>query len=85
MAEPLALQKLIRRQDSVVSRAQALQAGLSRHAIGYRLRAGGPWQPVLPGVYLTSPGTPTQAQRETAAVIYGGPQAVITGVAARRP
>jgi hypothetical protein len=42
VAEPRALQKLIRQQDSVVSRAQALQAGLSRHAIGHRLRDGGP-------------------------------------------
>ncbi|HEY7275801.1 MAG TPA: hypothetical protein VH594_07550 [Trebonia sp.] len=84
MAEPVALQKLIRQQDSVVSRAQALGAGLSRHAIGYRLGAGGPWRLMLPGVYLTLPGAPTQAQWETGAILYGGPHALITGAAALR-
>lgn len=84
MAEPLALQLLIRRQDSVVSRAQALQAGLSRHAIGYRLRDGGPWRSVLPGVYLALPSVPAQAQCETAAILYAGPYAMITGAAALR-
>jgi hypothetical protein len=48
MAEPLALRKLIQEQDSVVSRAQALRAGLSRHAVAHRLRAGGQWRPLLP-------------------------------------
>jgi hypothetical protein len=84
MGEPRAFQELIRRQDSVVTRAQALRAGLSRHAIGYRLRDDGSWQLLLPGVYLTLLGVPTQAQRETAALLYAGPNAVITGVAALR-
>jgi hypothetical protein len=84
MAEPLALQKLIREQDSVLSRAQALRAGLSRHAIGHRLRDGGPWRSLLPAVYLTLPCAPTQAQWETAAILYAGPYAVITGAAALR-
>jgi hypothetical protein len=84
MVEPRALQELIRRQDSVVARAQAARAGLSRHAISYRLRDDGSWRMLLPGVYLTLPGVPTQAQRETAALLYAGPHAMITGVAALR-
>ena len=84
MAEPPTLQELIRRQDRVVTRAQALQAGLSRHAIIYRLRDGGSWRSLLPGVYLTVPGAPTQAQWETAALLYAGPYAMITGPAALR-
>jgi hypothetical protein len=84
VAEPLVLQKLIRRQGAVVSRAQALRAGLSRHAIGYRLRDGGPWQVLLPGVYLTLSGMPSQTQRETAALLCVGQHAVITGTAALR-
>ena len=84
MRELRALQDLIRRQDSVVTRAQVLQAGLTRHAIGYRLREGGRWQLLLPGVYLTLLGLPTQAQRETAALLYAGPNAMITGAAALR-
>lgn len=84
MAEPLALQKLIRQQDSVVSRAQALQVGLSRHALAYRLRDGGPWRVLLPGTYLTLPSVPTRGQQETAAILYGGSDAMITGPAALR-
>ena len=84
MGEPRALQDLIRRQDSVVTRAQAVRAGLSRHAITYRLRDGGSWRSLLPGVYLTLSGTPTQAQWETAALLHAGPYGVITGVAALR-
>ena len=67
-----------------MSRAQALRTGLSRHAIGYRLRNGGPWRVLLPAVYLALPGAPTQAQWETAAVLYAGPYAMITGAAALR-
>jgi hypothetical protein len=75
---------LIEKQDAVVSRAQALQGGMSRHAVAHRLRAGGPWNPLLPGVYLTVTGTPTQVQREMAAVLYAGSGSVITGAAALR-
>ncbi len=67
-----------------MTRAQALQAGLSRHAIVYRLRDGGSWRSLLPGVYLTLPGAPTQAQWETAALLHAGPRAMITGAAALR-
>ncbi len=84
MGEPRALQELIRQQDSVVTRAQVLQAGLTRHAVSHRLRDGGRWRLLLPGVYLTLPGVPTQSQRETAALLYAGPSAMITGAAALR-
>lgn len=76
--------ELGRRQVWVVSRAQALEAGLSRHALGHRLRSGGPWRPLLPGVYLMRSGPPSAVQREIAAMLYGGPHAVITGAAALR-
>jgi hypothetical protein len=75
---------LVERQDHVVSREQALQGGMSRPAIAYRIRPGGPWQSMLPGVYRTVTGTPTQVQREMAAVLYAGPRSVITGGAALR-
>jgi hypothetical protein len=75
---------LVEKQDHVVSREQALQGGMSRHAIAYRIRPGGPWQSMMPGVYRTVTGTPTQVQREMAAVLYAGPRSVITGGAALR-
>ncbi len=83
-SEPDALRELIGRQDCVVSRAQARGAGLTEDALRHRLRVGGPWRVCLPGVYLTVTGTPTPAQRETAAVLYAGPRSVITGAAALR-
>jgi hypothetical protein len=72
------------KQAHVVTRAQALRGGLSHHAVSHRLRAGGSWQPLLPGVYLTVTGKPTQRQRDVAAVLYGGTYAVISGLAAVR-
>jgi hypothetical protein len=81
---PSRLIALIEKQESVVTRAQALSGGLTRSALNHRLRQGGPWRPLLPGVYLTVTGTPTLVQKEMAAVLYGGPHAVITGAAALR-
>jgi hypothetical protein len=75
---------VVRQQDHVVSREQALRGGLTRNVLRNRLRPAGPWRRLLPGVYLTVTGTPTQAQREMAAVLYAGPQSVITGAAALR-
>jgi hypothetical protein len=75
---------LIDAQRQVISRAQALSGGLSRHAVAHRLRPGGPWRHLLPGVYLACTGTPTPVQREIAALLYAGPRSVITGGAALR-
>jgi hypothetical protein len=82
--EPDALATLIGEQDGVVSRKQVLAAGLSPNALRHRLRPGGPWSVWLPGVYRTETGALTQAQREIAALLYGGPRSVLTGAAALR-
>lgn len=79
---PGALRTLIEKQELVVSRQQVIDAQMSLHALAHRLRPGGPWQSLLPGVYLTVTGTPRPEQREMAAMLYGGPNTVITGVAA---
>lgn len=78
------LRALIRKQEFVVTRTQALAGGLSDNALAHRVRQDGPWQPILPGVYLTVTGTPTGVQREMAAMLYGGPRTVISGAAALR-
>jgi hypothetical protein len=78
------LRAQIEQQDCVVSRTQALAGGLTHNALSHRLRRGGPWRPMLPGVYLTVSGTPTLEQKEMAAILYGGPRTVITGAAALR-
>jgi very-short-patch-repair endonuclease len=77
-----ALADVVTRQNGVISRGQAQLCGLSDQALRHRIREGGPWQVVLPGVYLTSTGIPTGLERLSAALIYAGPGSAITGPAA---
>jgi hypothetical protein len=78
------LARIARGQYDVVTRSQALECSMTRGTIEYRLRPDGPWRQILPGVYLTVTGSPSQQQRETAALLYAGPQSVITGAVAVR-
>ena len=57
---------------------------MTASALQYRLRTGGPWQRLLPGVFLTVTGTPTSRQLDVAALLYGGPSSLLTGPAALR-
>jgi hypothetical protein len=75
---------LLPTQYGVIARWQALGCGLTPKAIDYRLRPGGPWRAMLPGVYLTMTGTPTVEQRDMAALLYAGSHSVITGAVAVR-
>lgn len=77
-----ALEALLRRQDRVLSRTEALRSGLTRRQLEHRIRPGGPWQRLLPGVYLTVTGTPTRQQLEMAALRYAGRGSALTGLAA---
>lgn len=61
-----------------------MRGGLTDRQLRYRIRPGGPWQQLLPGVYLTVTGTPTRQQLEIAALRYAGPGSAITGLAALR-
>jgi hypothetical protein len=79
-----ALDRVLDRQLDLITRPQALAVGLTRHAIANRLRLGGPWRRVLPGVYIAATGTPTVGQAEMAALLYGGKGSIITGPAALR-
>jgi len=71
----------LRAQEHVISRRQALACGLSRDALAHRVRPDGPWQRLLPGIYLAQTGTPTVPQREMAALLHAGPESVLTGSA----
>lgn len=75
---------LLTSQRGVLSRAQALASGMTPDAVRHRIEPGGRWQRLLPGVYLTATGEPTWEQKATAAMLYGGPESVITGLAALR-
>jgi hypothetical protein len=76
MAEVLA------RQSGLITRSQVQGCAMSDEALRHRIRDGGPWQVLLPGVYITNTGTLTRVQRDLAAVLYAGPGSVVTGPAA---
>lgn len=73
---------VLRCQGELITRSQALAAGMSEDALRHRLRTDGPWRVVLPGIYLGHNGQLTVGQREIAAVLYAGRGCVITGLAA---
>ena len=77
-----ALAATLARQYQVISRGQAMVLGMTASALQHRLRPGGPWQRLLPGVFLAVTGTPTIDQRSVAALVYAGPGGLITGTAA---
>src|SRR5438105_4397100 len=78
------LNRILQEQHFVISRAQAFACGMSPRALHVRISRSGPWQRLLPGVYLAVTGTVTQEQREMAALLYAGPVSMITGSAAVR-
>jgi len=55
---------------------------MSASSVQYRIRPGGPWQRLLPSVYLTTTGTATRDQLQMAALLYAGDGSVLTGWAA---
>jgi len=76
---PKALPDLLAKQLNVVARRQLLRLGMTDRMLHSRVREGGHWQILLPGVYLTVTGAPTLNQKEMAAQLYAGPGSVITG------
>ena len=79
-----ALDRLLVQQLDVIARSQALAVGATDNVLRHRLRPGGPWRGLLPGVYMAATGAPTTLQQEMAALLYAGPGSVITGPAALR-
>ena len=74
---PPTLRNLAWQQKGVVSRSQALRAGLSSDMIKFRLHSGR-WQPVYPGIYLTFTGAPGRGAQLWAALLGAGPGAVLS-------
>ncbi|MER5761629.1 hypothetical protein [Streptomyces sp. NPDC002082] len=82
----------VRRQLNLATRHQlTTTAGIPPGTITSRTRPGGPWQRLLPRVYLLQTGPPDQRQRALAAVLYAaepgsdplsGDTAALTGGAA---
>lgn len=74
---PQALRELAELQRGVVSRKQALDAGLSADSIRGRVR-GGRWRQLQLGVYATFTGDPGRGATLWAAVLRAGPNAVLS-------
>ncbi len=79
-----ALAALLGKQHGVISGEQTRECGMPPHLVRYRARAGGPWQLLMPGVYLAHTGAVTTDQQDMAALLYAGPGSVITAGAALR-
>ncbi|NXY99405.1 hypothetical protein HYE82_34545, partial [Streptomyces sp. BR123] len=82
---------LLRRQLNLATRHQLTASGIPGGTVTSRTRPGGPWQRLLPRVYLLQTGPPDHRQRALAAVLYAaepasdplsGATAVLTGGAA---
>ncbi|MCP3819492.1 hypothetical protein NLX86_15680 [Streptomyces sp. A3M-1-3] len=85
------LDRLARRQLNLATYHQLATAGIPSGTITGRARPGGPWQRLLPRVYLLQTGPPTRHQRALSAVLYAaapstdplaGTTAALTGGAA---
>lgn len=71
--------------DHGVIRVQRLQElGVPATTAYRRCGPGGLWTRILPGIVSLSNAPPTRAQQVAAALLYGGPNAIVTGVEACR-
>ncbi|MEU8484429.1 hypothetical protein [Streptomyces sp. NPDC048641] len=78
---PRPLQHLDDRRERVLSTAQLKAHGVNSTALNEQCRPGGPWQQLLPGVFLLHPGRPTADERLHAVLLYAGrPQTRTAGV-----
>ena len=73
------LADLLAAQDGLVTRHQALAAGMTDAALRHAARPGGPWQRLDRGVYAAFTGNLGLRQRLRAALLVAGPDAVLTG------
>jgi hypothetical protein len=71
------LRALLTTQHGVLTRPQALSGGMTDKAIEVRLRSGR-WQRLQLGVYATFSGEPPRPALIWAAVLRGGPDAVLS-------
>jgi hypothetical protein len=77
----MALEPLLARQAGVISREQALRAGLDGAAVDRMVRTRR-WQPLHPRVYLVRGHPAGDEARARASVLWAGGGAVLSGAAA---
>lgn len=71
----------LRRQDGIITLQQARSAGLSPRGVRHRVAAGR-WQRLHPRVYRAVDHELTDRARIRAAVLWAGPRAAVSGLAA---
>ncbi|MFI1400025.1 hypothetical protein [Streptomyces sp. NPDC020681] len=69
---PLPLSHLCEVQRRVLTAAQLRAHGVSAARTAAQCRPGGPWQLLLPGVYVLHSGQPTSEERLHGALLYAG-------------
>ncbi|WP_189176861.1 hypothetical protein [Streptomyces lasiicapitis] len=69
---PRPLCHLTTSQRRVMSAAQLREHGVSGATTTAHCRPGGPWQQLLPGVFLLHPGPPTSEERLHGVLLYAG-------------
>jgi predicted transcriptional regulator of viral defense system len=74
---PSTLRNLARRQHGIISRSQALRAGLSADMIKFRISSSR-WTQVHRGVYATFTGMPGRGAQLWSAVLAAGPGAALS-------
>ena len=80
--DPEALRRSAR--NGVIRTAALRGLGVPGATITRRCCDGGRWRRLLPGVVMLTSGTATPSQRVSAALLYGGSDAVVTGLEACR-
>jgi len=78
------LNEVVASQDGLITRSQALAAGMTVSAVRHAVRPDGPWQRLAPGLYASFTGRLTPRQRLRAALLHAGEQAVLSGADACR-
>ncbi|MFI2432215.1 hypothetical protein [Streptomyces sp. NPDC018693] len=80
---PRPLRHLSDGQRHVLTTAQLRTHGVSPSEMNDQCRPGGPWQQLLPGVFLLHPGPPTSEERLHAVLLYAARQSTPAGVPAQ--
>jgi hypothetical protein len=73
---------LVAAQDGVATVHQLMDLGCTSSVIAAHCRPPGPWRRLLPRVILLGTAAPTSRQRLRGALLYAGPDALLTGPAA---
>ena len=70
--------------ECVISARDLVRLGVPERTAYRRTQQDGPWTLLYPGTLLLAKGTPTPRQLEIAALVHGGPGAMLTGLSGAR-